>query len=134
VKDFKVGDEVEFEVIFMDGKYWTPRWNFSHDSMIHHDDSRGPPRVVKSVVEKVYPEIKGIITRWSDSTKSDTKTWAWPRPGGKDCKYGSPGYLKHAETESLDKSVNHKCECTCPIQELWNFGCKCGATKKGEKQ
>jgi hypothetical protein len=135
VEDFKVGDEVEFEVIF-DGISWKPRWDFTYDRINQHNSSCGRPQLQKAIVKRVYLDTNNFMVCWPDHSNRYyvVTSWSWPQPGGEDCKYGSPEYLKHVGIESLDKSVNYKCECTCPIQELWNFGCTCGATKKGEKQ
>jgi hypothetical protein len=85
---FKVGDEVEFELL-EDG---LPRWNWDEDRLKVGQDLG---RVVRGIVDEVREEYNTfVISSSSIRGPGYTSTWLWYQPTHPRARYGSPGYLR----------------------------------------
>lgn len=126
MRNFEIGDEVEFEIIYIKGgTKWRPRWNFGADNISSHNKDQGPTRLAVGKVKSAGK--KSFVVKPLDP---NIQTWGWNQPDQQqDTSYGSSGYLRliNSEAVSLRKQENNIC--TCPIQDLWNFGCRCGGGK-----
>jgi hypothetical protein len=85
---FKVGDEVEFELL-EDG---LPRWNWDEDRL---KAGSWFGRIVSGIVDEVREEYNTFVIR-SSSIRGPgyTSAWLWYQPTHPRARYGSPGYLR----------------------------------------
>lgn len=121
MRNFEIGDEVEFEVICITGVKWRPRWNYSNDEILAHNKDYGPTRLAIGKVKSVGK--KNFVVAPLDS---NIHTWGWNQPDQRDTSYGSSGYLRLINSENATSEKPKDNICTCPIQDLWNYGCRCG--------
>ena len=90
MKEFKVGDKVEFEMMKIDDK---PRWDYGHDR-------GGTGKWISGTVTSIYSYGDIIV-------QTKTYSWVWPNPSSNSKLYENPGYLRHKHEEE-QKQVKYR--------------------------
>jgi hypothetical protein len=108
IPDFKVGEEVEFEL----GPTGKPRWNWEKD------------RGGNGIYTRAKVEVIGLYCEVAWFWEFDKNGWYWPQPSSLVVRgfsldlFEQPGYVRRVSaTQEAIASI-----CTCNIQDLWNYG------------
>lgn len=118
MRDFEIGDRVEFEVIY-DHRCWRLRCGFNESRLPKHQKkfiriTTGKVIQANDTNFLVKPDDPNVI-RWGRS-----------QPGKGHSKNMAPNYLRLVKTDNTTTSSKEEETCTCSSIDLFNYGCQCG--------
>jgi hypothetical protein len=110
LRDFIIGDEVEFEV---DPNKNFPVWNYSYEQ---HSVSKSSLIIVSAkIIQTTYDKFR---TQWG---ASDEHTWWWLQPSSQGAmENGSYSKLYMPRLIGLTTEVKAQNICQCSMRDLWN--------------